>query len=129
MNVQRILSSHYPNYIDPAVDAKIRDAYLDHTERTDEQINVSEYNLLRTRIDVKRKSAVLRFRFIWHRSNTGIVRKSVVVEPGEQGSTLAEAEADNSVAVEAEEHRSTWAAADKSVADRKEEEEEEGMST
>lgn len=26
-NVERILSSHYPNYIDPAVDAKIRDAY------------------------------------------------------------------------------------------------------
>jgi len=25
--VQRILSTHYPNYIDPAVDAKIRDAY------------------------------------------------------------------------------------------------------
>ncbi|MBW2715660.1 MAG: trimethylamine methyltransferase family protein, partial [Deltaproteobacteria bacterium] len=26
-NVQQILSTHYPNYIDPAVDAKIRDAY------------------------------------------------------------------------------------------------------
>ena len=26
-NVEQILSTHYPNYIDPAVDAKIRDAY------------------------------------------------------------------------------------------------------
>ena len=26
-NVQQILSTHYPNYIDPAVDAKIRDTY------------------------------------------------------------------------------------------------------
>jgi trimethylamine--corrinoid protein Co-methyltransferase len=26
-NVEQILSTHYPVYIDPAVDAKIRDAY------------------------------------------------------------------------------------------------------
>ncbi len=26
-SVQQILSTHYPNYIDPAVDAKIRDTY------------------------------------------------------------------------------------------------------
>jgi trimethylamine--corrinoid protein Co-methyltransferase len=26
-NVEQILSTHYPTYIDPAVDAKIRDAY------------------------------------------------------------------------------------------------------
>jgi hypothetical protein len=57
----------------------IRDAYLDHTEKTDEQINVSEINLLRTKIDVKRKTAILRFRYIWHHANQGLVRKSVVV--------------------------------------------------
>jgi len=62
----------------------IRDAYLDHAERADEKINVSEINLLRTKIDVKRKAAVLRFRYIWHRTNRGLVRKTVVVEHWKQ---------------------------------------------
>lgn len=62
----------------------IRDAYLDHAEQTDEKVNVSEINLLRTKIDVKRKAAVLRFRYIWHHVNRGLVRKTVVVEHWKQ---------------------------------------------
>jgi hypothetical protein len=62
----------------------IRDAYLDHAERTDEKINVSEINLLRTKIDIKLKTAVLRFRYIWHRTDRGLVRKTVVMEHWKQ---------------------------------------------
>lgn len=63
---------------------KIRDAYLDHAEKTDEKVNVSEINLLRTKINVKKKSAVLRFRYIWHLANRGLVRRTVVVEHWQQ---------------------------------------------
>jgi hypothetical protein len=62
----------------------IRDTYMDHAEQTDDKINVSEINLLRTKIDIKRKAAVLRFRYIWHRTNRGIVRKTVVEEHWKQ---------------------------------------------
>ena len=62
----------------------IRDQYLDHTEKADEKLNVSEINLLRTKLNVKDKSAELRFRFIWHRVSRGVVRKSVVVEHWKQ---------------------------------------------
>ncbi len=62
----------------------IRDAYMNHTEKTDEKINVSEINLLRTKINVKTKAAVLRFRYIWHRADRGIVRKTVVAEHWKQ---------------------------------------------
>jgi len=62
----------------------IRDTYLDHAERADDKIVVSEINLLRTKLNVKNKSAELRFRYIWHRVNRGLVRKSVVVEHWKQ---------------------------------------------
>jgi len=63
---------------------KIRDAYLDHAEKTDEKVNVSEIDLLRTKIDVQKKTAELRFRFIWHLTSRGIVRKAVLVEHWKQ---------------------------------------------
>ena len=66
----------------------IRDEYMDHAEQADEKINVSEIDLLRTKIDIKRKAAVLRYRYIWHRVNRGIVRKTVVVQHWKQTNSV-----------------------------------------
>ena len=62
----------------------LRDQYLNHAEAADEAVNVSEVELLRTTLEAKKKQAVLRYRYIWHRVSRGLVRRTVVVQTWQQ---------------------------------------------
>lgn len=62
------------------LDPAIRSAFLTRMEENDEHLQVSMVEALRLELFVKEGRAVLRYRYHWHRSNEGILKKTVVVE-------------------------------------------------
>ena len=63
---------------------KIRDRYLNHAEGAEETLRVSEVELLRSKVNVKGRSAVMRYRYRWHHLNSGVVRRTIVAQHWKQ---------------------------------------------
>lgn len=58
----------------------LRNGFLTRAEENDEALHVSMVENLRLDYQAKERRAELRYRFHWHRSSEGILKKTVVIE-------------------------------------------------
>jgi hypothetical protein len=62
------------------LDPSLRNSFLTRTEDADDALNISMVEELRQELADKGRKAEMRYRYHWHRTKEGILRKTVVIE-------------------------------------------------
>lgn len=62
------------------LEPSLRSRFLARTEASDDALHISMVEELRVELAAKQRKAVLRYRYHWHRTSEGILKKTVVIE-------------------------------------------------